>query len=77
MLCSLSGIFRDSFSNLLQLLDDVLLEAATREDERPEDNFIRKHYLEMQARGVAREGASARLFSNPAGDFGSLVGDQV
>ena len=49
----------------------------TREDERPEDNFIRKHYLEMQARGVAREGASARLFSNPAGDFGSLVGDQV
>jgi magnesium chelatase subunit H len=29
----------------------------------------------MQSKGL--DGAAARLFSNPAGDFGSLVGDQV
>lgn len=38
-------------------------------------NFIRKHALELAAQGVERP--AARLFSNPAGDFGSMVNERV
>ena len=38
-------------------------------------NFIRKHTLELAAKGVERP--SARLFSNPKGDFGSMVNERV
>ncbi|MGB3291772.1 MAG: magnesium chelatase subunit H [Phormidesmis sp.] len=74
VLANLSGIFRDSFANILELLDDLFVRAAAA-DEPIEQNFIRKHVLELQAQGV--ENASARLFSNPAGDYGSLVNDRV
>jgi magnesium chelatase subunit H len=74
VLANLSGIFRDSFANILELLDDLFARAAAA-DEPIEQNFIRKHTLELQAQGV--ENPSARLFSNPAGDFGSLVNDRV
>lgn len=71
---NLSGIFRDSFVNIIELLDDLFQRAAVADE--PEDfNFIRKHALALQAQGV--ENPSARLFSNPAGDFGSLVNDRV
>ncbi|AFY31344.1 magnesium chelatase subunit H [Calothrix sp. PCC 7507] len=74
VLANLSGIFRDSFVNIIELLDDLFLRAADAEE--PEDqNFIRKHALALKAQGV--ENVSARLFSNPAGDFGSLVNDRV
>ncbi|WP_138501640.1 magnesium chelatase subunit H [Nostoc sp. PA-18-2419] len=74
VLGNLSGIFRDSFVNIIELLDDLFQRAADVDE--PEDrNFIRKHALVLQAQGV--ENASARLFSNPAGDFGSLVNDRV
>lgn len=74
VLGNLSGIFRDSFVNVIELLDDLFQRAAAAE-EPEEQNFIRKHSLALQAQGV--ENAAARLFSNPAGDFGSLVNDQV
>ncbi|MBD2497058.1 magnesium chelatase subunit H [Nostoc sp. FACHB-280] len=74
VLGNLSGIFRDSFVNIIELLDDLFLRAAEA-DESKEENFIRKHALALKAQGV--ENASARLFSNPAGDFGSLVNDRV
>ncbi|MCC5634607.1 magnesium chelatase subunit H [Nostoc sp. CHAB 5844] len=74
VLGNLSGIFRDSFVNIIELLDDLFLRAAEA-DESEEQNYIRKHALALKAQGV--ENASARLFSNPAGDFGSLVNDQV
>lgn len=74
ILANLSGIFRDTFTNIIDLLDDLFLRAA--EVDEPENmNFIRKHYLALKQQGV--ENASARLFSNPAGDFGSLVNDQI
>ncbi len=74
VLANLSGIFRDSFVNIIELLDDLFRRAA--EAEEPEDhNFIRKHALKLRSQGV--ENTSARLFSNPAGDFGSLVNDRV
>ncbi|MFM2064032.1 MAG: hypothetical protein RLZZ507_3703 [Cyanobacteriota bacterium] len=74
VLGNLSGIFRDSFVNIIELLDDLFLRAA-EVDEPEELNFIRKHALELKAQGV--ENSSARLFSNPSGDFGSLVNDRV
>ncbi len=74
ILANLSGIFRDSFVNIIELLDDLFLRAAEA-DEPENQNFIRKHALALKAQGI--ENVSARLFSNPAGDFGSLVNDQV
>ncbi|MDD1427960.1 cobaltochelatase subunit CobN, partial [Dolichospermum sp. ST_sed9] len=74
VLANLSGIFRDSFVNIIELLDD-LFQRAAEIDEPEELNFIRKHALALKAQGV--ENSSARLFSNPAGDFGSLVNDRV
>lgn len=74
VLANLSGIFRDSFVNIIELLDDLFRRAAEA-DEPESDNFIRKHALRLQSQGI--DNTSARLFSNPAGDFGSLVNDQV
>jgi magnesium chelatase subunit H len=74
ILANLSGIFRDSFVNIIELLDDLFQRAAIA-DESPDQNFIRKHALELQSQGI--ENVAARLFSNPAGDFGSLVNDQI
>ncbi len=74
VLANLSGIFRDSFVNIVELLDDLFRRAA-QSDEPETANFIRKHALNLQAEGI--ENSSARLFSNPAGDFGSLVNDRV
>ena len=69
VLLTLSGIFRDSFAHVVELLDD-LCERAAAADEPPHLNFLRKHALELAAKGVARP--AARLFSNPAGDYGSM-----
>lgn len=74
VLANLSGIFRDSFVNIIELLDDLFQRAAAL-DEPADQNFIRKHAIELQTQGV--ENPTARLFSNPAGDYGSLVNDQV
>ncbi|WP_414623692.1 magnesium chelatase subunit H [Calothrix sp. CCY 0018] len=74
VLANLSGIFRDSFVNIIELLDDLFQRAADK-DEPLDQNFIRKHALELKEKGV--ENTHARLFSNPAGDFGSLVNDRV
>lgn len=74
VLANLSGIFRDTFVNIIELLDD-LFERAAKAEESPENNYIRKHYLELLEKGV--ENPTARLFSNPSGDFGSLVNDQI
>ncbi|MGB8702416.1 MAG: magnesium chelatase subunit H, partial [Thermosynechococcaceae cyanobacterium] len=74
VLANLSGIFRDSFVNIVELLDDLFQRAAAANE--PEDqNFVRKHAIALQAQGV--ENPSARLFSNPSGEFGSLVNDRV
>ncbi|MDM7954152.1 MAG: cobaltochelatase subunit CobN [Cyanobium sp. CZS 25K] len=74
VLVNLSGIFRDSFVNIVELLDDLFRRAATA-DEPEERNAIRRHARALEAQGI--ENPTARLFSNPAGDFGSLVNDRV
>ena len=75
-LCSLSGIFRDSFANVVELLDDALQRAAKLE-EPLEMNFVRKHYLELLEEKEDEEAALSRIFSNAAGEFGSLVNERV
>ena len=59
---------------MVELLDDLFQRAAAA-DEPPELNFIRKHALKMQGQGL--DNAAARLFSNPAGDYGSMVNERV
>jgi magnesium chelatase subunit H len=71
----MSGIFRDAFQNVVELLDDLFARAAAA-DEPDEMNFIAKHARALQQQGVTA-GASARLFSNPAGDYGSMVNERV
>ena len=51
VLANLSGIFRDTFVNIIELLDD-LFQRAAEADESPEDNFIRKHYLALKEQGI-------------------------
>ena len=56
-------LLRDSFANIVDLLDDMFERAALAEE--PEDmNFIKKHANELAASGVTGRTA-ARLFSNP------------
>mmetsp|Transcript_26011 Transcript_26011/g.59836 ORF Transcript_26011/g.59836 Transcript_26011/m.59836 type:complete len:410 (-) Transcript_26011:61-1290(-) len=75
VLASLSGIFRDSFANIVDLLDDLFERASRAEDEPVALNFIKKHSEELEAEGVDRP--AARLFSNPPGDYGSMVNEVV
>lgn len=75
VLLNLSGIFRDSFEHVVFLLDDVCRRAADA-DEDDADNFVRKHAREI-AEGGDADDSKARLFSNPAGDYGSMVNEQV
>ena len=74
VLASLSGIFRDSFANIVDLLDDMF-ERAAGADEPVEMNYIKKHSEDLRADGVDRP--AARLFSNPPGDYGSMVNEVV
>lgn len=74
VLCNTSGIFRDSFANIIELLDDAFQRAATVE-EPLELNYIRKHSFDMVSNGF--ENPAARIFSNPAGDYGSMVNERV
>ncbi len=53
VLANLSGIFRDSFVNIIELLDDLFQRAADK-DEPLEQNFIRKHALELKEKGVEK-----------------------
>jgi cobalamin biosynthesis Mg chelatase CobN len=67
-------LHRDSFQNVVELLDDLFRRAAEAE-EPEEDNFVRKHSKAMQGNDV--DVPTARLFSNPAGDYGSMVNERV
>lgn len=52
VLCNMSGIFRDSFQNVVELLDDLFLRAAAADE--PEDmNYLRKHANAMKEKVIA------------------------
>lgn len=77
VLMNLSGIFRDSFEHVVNLLDDVFRRAACA-NESVSENFVRKHAEEIEGgdKGDELDGG-ARVFSNAAGDYGSMVNETV
>ncbi len=75
-----SGFFRDSFPNLMELLDEAVAMAAAL-NEPVERNFLRRHVL-AEAEELARRGmdpeealreASFRVFSDPPGVYGAGI----
>jgi magnesium chelatase subunit H len=60
---------------VIDLLDDLFEKACLVDDEPIEQNFIKKHYLQLIDKKIDRP--TSRLFSNPAGDFGSMVNEQI
>ncbi|MDO5422183.1 MAG: cobaltochelatase subunit CobN [Eubacteriales bacterium] len=76
----ISGLFRDTFPNLIELVDEAVNLAAGLE-EGPEENFIRKHVeADMETflksgldREQAYERAAVRIFGCPPGNYGAGV----
>lgn len=70
VLCNMSGIFRDAFQNVVELLDDLFKRAADAK-EPPEQNYIKKHALAMQAQGITsgRVEHDSCLFKGFGGEY--------
>jgi len=79
-----SGLFRDTFPNLMYLIDEGVQTIAAL-DEREDDNYLAKHLradlLEQLAQGIpadeARRLASIRIFGDAPGQYGCGVSDLV
>jgi magnesium chelatase subunit H len=76
VLMTCSGVFRDTFAGTMDLLDRLVREIAAA-DEPEEQNFVRKHVQAMLAEGHDLAAATARIFSQPAGQYGSYVDDAI
>jgi cobaltochelatase CobN len=80
----ISGLFRDTFPNIVHLIDEAVALAAGL-DEPPEKNYVRKHVEhevnERVAEGVneeqAREEACYRVFGDRPGAYGCGVSELV
>lgn len=78
--CRISGLLRDTFPNLIEMIDRAVNLAASA-DEPLDQNFIRKHVTEevaeLTAQGIdprtARQEALLRVFSCPPGTYGGGV----
>lgn len=76
VLMQLSPVFRDAFGLLMNHLDN-LVKAAAKADEPEEMNFIKKHVSEAMRRGLSFESATARLFTQAPGAYGTYVDDMI
>jgi magnesium chelatase subunit H len=76
VLMNLSPIFRDTFELLMDHLDR-LVKAAARADEPVELNFIKKHVEAALAVGGSFDSATARLFTQAQGNYGTYVDDMI
>ncbi len=63
----ISGLFRDTFMNLVELIDEAILKVAGL-DEPPDMNFVRKHFL---------EGLRFRIFGDKPGSYGAGVNHAI
>jgi cobaltochelatase CobN len=81
---NISGLFRDTFPNIVHLIDDtVALTASLKEPQ--EQNFIAKHIVaeaaQKTANGIdadkAREEASYRVFGDRPGTYGGGVSEAI
>ncbi|MFV9506621.1 MAG: magnesium chelatase subunit H [Oscillochloridaceae bacterium umkhey_bin13] len=76
VLMTASGIFRDTFAGTIDMLDRLVREAASADE--PEDlNFIRKHVNAMLAEGQEWEAATARVFTQAEGTYGTDVDEAI
>jgi magnesium chelatase subunit H len=76
VLLDVSSIFRDTFQMSLNLLDDLFRAAAQAEE--PEDlNFVRANTERMRAEGRTLEQATARIFTQAPGLYGTGVDDVI
>ncbi|MCW4018158.1 MAG: cobaltochelatase subunit CobN [Candidatus Bathyarchaeota archaeon] len=81
---NISGLFRDTFPNIVHLIDDAVALAASLKEPH-EQNFIAKHIVvevaEQTAKGIdfdkAREEASYRIFGDRPGTYGGGVSDAI
>jgi magnesium chelatase subunit H len=76
VLLDISPIFRDTFQMTLDLLDACLRRAAAA-DEPLEMNPIRAHALAMQTKGASWEQATARIFTQAPGLYGTGVDERI
>ena len=76
----ISGLFRDSFPNLVEMIDDAI-ERISELDESEEDNYLiahlRKDITDSIAEGMdpltAKRKARVRIFGDPPGNYGGGV----
>ncbi|MBR7006804.1 MAG: cobaltochelatase subunit CobN [Candidatus Methanomethylophilaceae archaeon] len=76
----ISSLFRDTFPNLFQLIDEAV-ELAANVEESDEDNYLRKHLKQDIARMIeeglsaetAQDRAMVRVFGEPPGVYGAGV----
>lgn len=76
----ISGFFRDAFPQLIDLIDDAV-NTVIALDEGPDDNYVRKHYLEeldnWLSQGVsqdeAKQRAAYRVFGAKPGSYGAGI----
>ncbi|MHC1571496.1 MAG: cobaltochelatase subunit CobN [Methanosarcinales archaeon] len=68
----ISGIMRDSFMQVIELLDDAIRRVAEL-DEPPDMNFIRKHALSQETTGLEWDRATTRIFGSKPGTYGAGV----
>lgn len=76
VLMTVSGIFRDTFAGTMDLLDKLVRDAAAA-DEPLDRNFVRKHVEEQVAEGIDRAVATARIFSQASGTYGTDVDEAI
>jgi len=76
VLMTASGIFRDIFAGTMDMLDRLVRDAAAA-DEPVEMNYIRKHAQEMMAAGKSFDQATARIFTQAAGTYGTDVDEAI
>ncbi|PDW01596.1 cobaltochelatase subunit CobN [Candidatus Viridilinea mediisalina] len=80
----ISGLFRDTFPNLMALVDDAVQMVAML-DEPPERNSVRRNVLrdrdELMQRGLDPEAAlrdaSFRIFTEPPGGYGTGISELI
>ena len=69
---NISCIFRDSFQMHIDLIDDLIVRAASC-GEPMDKNPIAAHVAELQKKGQTFESATARLFTQAPGEYGTGV----
>ncbi|MCS7211254.1 MAG: magnesium chelatase subunit H [Chloroherpetonaceae bacterium] len=76
VLMHLSPVFRDTFGILMNHLD-TLIKTAAAANEPEEMNFIKKHVSAALRQGLSFESATARLFTQAPGMYGTYVDDMI